>query len=293
MTDVAYSSPAVERTPLDAPRYRAAALAPWLLLGIGLGGLVDGIVFSQILQWHNMLSSAVPPTDLDRIRFNVFADGLFHATAWLVTLLGLFLLWRSVRKGRSNRFSAGAFGGLLAGFGLFNLVEGLVNHHLLQLHNVREIADPEPWNLGFLLLLGVLPLALGSLLRQRAAQGSTIGPLSRELLAANESTSAGPRRAHLVQILLPLATHEGQPIEPRTFEVVKDELIQRYGGLTAYTRSPAEGRWRGERAADDVVVFEVMCSDLDRYWWNAYRRRLEAEFRQRSVVIRAEPMLIL
>jgi hypothetical protein len=210
-----------------------------------------------------------------------------------VTLLGLFLLWRSVRNGRSNRFSAGAFGGLLAGFGLFNLVEGLVSHHVLKLHNVREVADPSPWNLGFLLLLGVLPLALGSLLRQRATRDPTIGPLSRQLSAANETASAGPRRAHLVQILLPLVTREGQPVEPRAFEVVKDELTQRYGGLTAYTRSPAEGRWRGERAADDVVVFEVMSNDLDRYWWNAYRRRLEAEFRQQSVVIRAEPTLIL
>lgn len=291
MTDAAaYPSPAAERPALEVPRDRAAALTPWLLLGIGLGGLVDGIVFHQILQWHNMLSSAVPPTDLDRIRFNVLADGLFHAAAWLVTLAGLFLLWRSVRTGRSNRFSAGAFGGLLAGFGLFNLVEGFVNHHLLKLHNVREVADPEPWNLGFLLLLGVLPLAVGSLLRQRAASGPAS---ARETTVANELAGAGPRRAHLVQILLPLVTRDGQPIEPRAFDIVKDELTQRYGGLTAYTRAPAEGRWRGERTADDVVVFEVMCNELDRYWWNAYRRRLEADFRQQSVVIRAEPMLIL
>ena len=147
MTDVAYSTPTANRPVDDGMSDHSATLAPWLLLGIGLGGLIDGIVFHEILQWHNMLSNAVPPTDLDRIRFNVLADGLFQAAAWLVTLFGLLLLWRSVRSGRSDRFSTGAFGGLLAGFGLFNLVEGFVNHHVLKLHNVREVADPTAWNL--------------------------------------------------------------------------------------------------------------------------------------------------
>jgi len=288
MTDVAYSTPMTDRPVDGGASDRTAALAPWLLLGIGLGGLIDGIVFHEILQWHNMFSSAVPPTDLDRIRFNVLADGLFQAAAWLVTLFGLLLLWRSVRSGRSDRFSSGAFGALLAGFGLFNLVEGVVNHHILKLHNVKEVADPTTWNFAFLLLLGVLPLALGSLLRQRAASRPV------RIISHADTFSSAPRKAYLVQILLPVATRDGQPIESRPFEIVKEDLTQRFGGVTTYTRSPAEGRWRGDRThIEDVVVFEVLCNDLDRHWWNAYRQRLEGDFRQQSVLIRAEPALLL
>ncbi len=70
-------------------------------------------------------------------------------------------------------------------------------------------------------------------------------------------------------------------------------LTQRFGDVTAYTRSPAEGRWRGDRThIEDVVVFEVLCRELDRHWWNAYQQRLENDFRQQSVVIRAEPALL-
>jgi len=292
MTDVAYSTPMTDRPVDDGVSDHSAALAPWLLLGIGLGGLIDGIVFHEILQWHNMFSNAVPPTDLDRIRFNVLADGLFQAAAWLVTLFGLLLLWRSVQSGRSDRFSTGAFGGLLAGFGLFNLVEGVVNHHVLKLHNVREVADPTTWNFAFLLLLGVLPLALGSLLRQRAAN-RPVRIVSHAEFRSADGFSTGPRKAYLVQILLPVATRDGQPIESRPFEIVKEDLTQRFGGVTSYTRSPAEGRWRGDRThIEDVVVFEVLCNDLDRHWWNAYRQRLENDFRQQSVAIRAEPALL-
>ena len=287
MTDVAYSTPMTDRPVDDGVSDHSAALAPWLLLGIGLGGLIDGIVFHEILQWHNMFSNAVPPTDLDRIRFNVLADGLFQAAAWLVTLFGLLLLWRSVRSGRSDRFSTGAFGALLAGFGLFNLVEGVVNHHILKLHNVREVADPTTWNFAFLLLLGVLPLALGSLLRQRAANRPV------RIISHADAFSSAPRKAYLVQILLPVATRDGQPIESRPFEIVKEDLTQRFGGVTTYTRSPAESRWRVDRThIEDVVVFEVLCNDLDRHWWNAYRQRLESDFRQQSVVVRAEPALL-
>ncbi len=293
MTDVSYSTPMTDRPVDDGAFDHSAALAPWLLLGIGLGGLIDGIVFHEILQWHNMFSSAVPPTDLDRIRFNVLADGLFQAAAWLVTLFGLLLLWRSVRSGRSDRFSTGAFGVLLAGFGLFNLVEGVVNHHILKLHNVREVADPTTWNFAFLLLLGVLPLALGSLLRQRAANRPVRIVSHTELRRSSDGSSSGPRKAYLVQILLPVATSDGQPIESRPFEIVKDDLTQRFGGVATYTRSPAESRWRGDRThIDDVVVFEVLCNDIDRHWWNAYRQRLESDFRQQSIVVRAEPALL-
>jgi uncharacterized membrane protein len=289
MTDLSSSVGLPRQRVTDSPDHHAA-LAPWLLLGVGLGGLIDGIVFHEILQWHNMLSNAVPPTDVDRIRFNVLADGLFQAAAWILTLLGLLLLWRSVRSGRTTRTSAGAMGGLLGGLGLFNLIEAVVNHHLLGLHNVREVADPSRWNLGFLLLGGVLPLALGALLRQRAVRRprDRTGVVSSGSTVTDAAPGGNGNDAHLVQLLLPLADEAGRSIGSHTFERVKQELTARFGGLTAYTRSPAEGRWRGvTEERDDVVIFEVMCTELDRAWWHGYRRRLEGLFGQHVIVIRA------
>ncbi len=90
-----------------------------------------------------------------------------------------------------------------------------------------------------------------------------------------------------------VTSRDSQPIASRAFEIVKEDLTQRFGGVTAHTRSPAEGRWRADRThIEDVVAFEVLCNDLDRHWWNAYRQRLENDFRQQSVVIRAEPALL-
>ena len=96
---------------------------------------------------------------------------------------------------------------------------------------------------------------------------------------------------HLVQILLPLFDNEGEPIPQLHFRRVSEELADRFGGLTAFTRAPAEGRWKdsGERTShDEIVVFEVMVEDLQRSWWKEYRASLERRFRQELVVIRAQ-----
>jgi hypothetical protein len=94
---------------------------------------------------------------------------------------------------------------------------------------------------------------------------------------------------HLVEILLPLRDNEGEPFGHELFVVVREELVERFGGLTAFTRSPAEGVWNagGERNRDEIVVLEVMAEMLDRQWWRAYRETLEQRFRQDEVVIRA------
>ena len=54
------------------------------VLGIGMGGFVDGILLHQILRWHNMLSTVLPPTTLDAMHTNMLWDGLFHAFVWIV-----------------------------------------------------------------------------------------------------------------------------------------------------------------------------------------------------------------
>jgi hypothetical protein len=93
----------------------------------------------------------------------------------------------------------------------------------------------------------------------------------------------------LVQILLPLADNAGRRFGPETYGRVRAELAERFGGITSFTRAPAEGVWKegGHTNRDDIVVFEVMCRDIDRSWWERYRADLEDRFQQEAIVVRA------
>jgi hypothetical protein len=95
---------------------------------------------------------------------------------------------------------------------------------------------------------------------------------------------------YLVQILLPLYDNAGRRFPPDPFAQVRSDLAQRFGGLTAYSRAPAEGVWNngGEIKQDDIVVIEVMVEELDRPWWGNYRRQLAEFFRQDQIVLRAQ-----
>jgi uncharacterized membrane protein len=128
------------------PLLRAA-----VVLGIGFGGLFDGIVFHQILQWHHMLSTPVAPDTVDALRLNTLADGIFHAAAWLVSLAGVWLLVRARDALRGTpRAGRILLGGTIAGWGGFNLVEGVVNHLVLQVHHVRPGPDEALYDVAFL-----------------------------------------------------------------------------------------------------------------------------------------------
>ena len=95
---------------------------------------------------------------------------------------------------------------------------------------------------------------------------------------------------HLIEILLPLRDNDGRRFPAELFGEVRKELIEHFGGLTAFTRSPAEGLWEdedGDRVSDEVVIFEVMADWIDRSWWRSYRARLEDRFAQEEIVVRA------
>jgi uncharacterized membrane protein len=132
-----------------------------MVLGIGIGGFIDGIVFHQILQWHEMISTKIPPITIEAKSVNMFWDGIFHTFNLLVVIIGMLLLWKLLQhKGidKSGRLLAG---GLLLGWGLFNMVEGVIDHELLKLHNVRDITNNiDIWNYGFL-VVSVIIFALG------------------------------------------------------------------------------------------------------------------------------------
>jgi uncharacterized membrane protein len=145
--------------------------AAGVVLGVGLGGFVDGILLHMILRWHHMLSNVVPPDTIEGIHTNMTWDGLFHAFTWAVTLAGVFMLWGVARRrtpGGEPPPPSSFAGALVLGWGLFNLVEGVIDHHLLKLHNVKEVANPLPWNVGFLIIGGVLMVLTGwALMRRR------------------------------------------------------------------------------------------------------------------------------
>ena len=94
---------------------------------------------------------------------------------------------------------------------------------------------------------------------------------------------------HLIEILLPLTDNAGKRIEAEHFAKVREEMVASFGGLTAFTRSPAEGIWDegGGRTSDNIVIFEVLVDELDRDWWRHYRQTLERMFRQDEIIIRA------
>ena len=149
------------RTPLHTTR-PGPLLAAACLLGAGLGGFLDGILLHQILQWHNMLSSLVPPTDLLSMKYNMVWDGLFHAATWSMTLGGLILLFRAGKLPGVPWSSALFGGGLALGWGLFNSVEGLIDHQLLGIHHVHPGEGQLAWDLGFI-ASGLLLMAAGGL----------------------------------------------------------------------------------------------------------------------------------
>lgn len=141
-----------------------------ILFGLGLGGFFDGIVLHQVLQWHHMVTSAgYPPDSVENLKINTFLDGLFHAATYIFTVLGLIILWRYSRKNHI-RWSGKLLGGtFLIGFGIFNVVEGLINHQILGLHHVNETVPREQWiywDVGFLLLGAAMLIGGWALLRR-------------------------------------------------------------------------------------------------------------------------------
>jgi hypothetical protein len=93
----------------------------------------------------------------------------------------------------------------------------------------------------------------------------------------------------LVQILLPVRDNRGHKFKGALYSDVHSELVRRFGGLTAYTRSPARGLWKSEgfTKGDDMIILEVMAKRFDRAWWKKYRQDLESTFRQDEIIVRA------
>ena len=139
---------------------RKPLIAAGTIMGIGMGGFVDGILFHQIFQIHNMLSAKIPPTSLVNIQTTMVWDGLFHALTWVMTAIGIAMLWHAGKQ-RDVPWSGRTFaGGMVMGWGIFNLVEGILDHHILNLHHVVEKLGVSVYDYAFL-ASGLVFIVLG------------------------------------------------------------------------------------------------------------------------------------
>lgn len=129
------------------------------VLGFGFLGALDGIIFHQLLQWHSVIMAADRPGQ-------IVSDGIFHFAVTITLVIGGILLWLA---GNPTNLSKGIrllVGGILIGGGTFNIVEGIINHHILQIHRVKP-GDPNAlaYDLGFL-AVGLLLLIIGIFIKR-------------------------------------------------------------------------------------------------------------------------------
>lgn len=135
-------------------------IATGILLGIGLGGFLDGIFFHQLFQMHNMLSAKLPPETVVNLKTNMFWDGLFHTLTWITTTISLIMLWKILQRNNVNLSGRELFGSAIMGWGIFNLIEGLIDHIVMDVHHVMQTLGRSLYDYAFL-AFGLCLILLG------------------------------------------------------------------------------------------------------------------------------------
>ena len=138
-----------------------------ILLGLGQAGFFDGIVFHQLLQWHHMFTSVESSNTVSGLELNTLGDGLFHLVDWLFTLSGLVVLWLTVKRNDVDLSTSIFIGAFCIGAGMFNITEGILSHHVLQIHHVKPGAHPLAWDLSFI-GAGILSAIIGGIILNRS-----------------------------------------------------------------------------------------------------------------------------
>jgi uncharacterized membrane protein len=142
---------------------RSRSIRVAAMIGVGLMAAVDEIVFHQLLRWHHFIDRSTPELGL-------VSDGLLHS-AELVVLVAGFFLFSDLRRRRALA-PRSAWGGLLLGAGAFQLFDGVVDHKVLRLHQVRYDVDLLPYDLAWN-GAAVLLLVLGAVLLARSRDEAT------------------------------------------------------------------------------------------------------------------------
>ena len=147
-----------------------------IVLGLGLGGFVDGIVLHQILGWHHLVctTETCQAETVEALKTQNTQDGFFHLATWLLTLSGIQLLFRAGRPRQRNWSGTALIGGLLAGWGVFNFVEGLIDHQILGSHHVLP-GHPRGFLFDMLFLASGVALILGGWMMWKSSAGALDG----------------------------------------------------------------------------------------------------------------------
>jgi len=104
------------------------------------------------------------------------------------------------------------------------------------------------------------------------------------------------QQQQLIQIYLPLYDPAGKALPESLFEEVTSLLTERFGGLTKYTRSPAEGLWKEKpqkTVKDDILIYEVLAASLDQDFWLDYKEKLKKQFKQDELLISCASVTIV
>jgi uncharacterized membrane protein len=132
-------------------------------MGVGLGGFLDGIVLHQILQWHHLLTDEgdFPMDTVQGLKDNTVADGFFHVATWGILAVGIMVTINAWQRRKRAPPWRSHFGMALVGWGVFHMVEGVIDHQILGIRHVRDdLGGPMSGNIGFL-VFGALLVVVG------------------------------------------------------------------------------------------------------------------------------------
>ncbi|WP_420962390.1 DUF2243 domain-containing protein [Brucella sp. IR073] len=161
-------------------------------LGFGIGGFFDGILLHQVLQWH--LLSGVEQARQD-IRVLILWDGIFHMLMYVITGMGLWLLWRARKEFPAKGADRRLFANALIGFGGWHVIDGVLSHWILGIHRIRmDVDNPLFWDLLWFAIFGVVPAVIGFMMRRGGTSGKGRFVRSPAILAL-AAAIAGPLAA--------------------------------------------------------------------------------------------------
>lgn len=139
------------------------------ILGVALSGMFDAILLQQILQWHHLLS--LVPTVTSPAE-HMFYNGLFMAAMYVLFGAALWLFWDARQYRRVTGSTRTVRAMALVGFGTWTLADAVIAHWLLGIHRIKiDAPDPLAWDLLWVALFGIVPLAAGWLLRPGTVYG--------------------------------------------------------------------------------------------------------------------------
>ena len=146
---------------------RQPLIVAGILLGLGQAGFFDGIVFHQLLQWHHMFTNIESSNTVSGLELNTLGDGLFHLVDWLFTLSGLVVLWLAIKRNDVDLSTYVLIGAFCIGAGMFNITEGILSHHIFQIHHVKPGAHQLAWDLSFI-GAGIVSTIIGGIILNRS-----------------------------------------------------------------------------------------------------------------------------